>query len=48
MNMCLFLFFSVLSVYMFVKDVALLGNEARLTNQELKHLLVSSIVSACR
>ena len=46
--MCLFVIFYVLSVYMFVENVALLGDEARLTYQELKHLLVGPIVSSCR
>ena len=46
--MCLFVIFYVHFVYVLVEYVALLGNEARLTNQELKHLLVGSIVSSCR
>ena len=48
MNMCLFVFLPVLFVYKFVKYIALLGDEARLTDQELKHLLVRAIVSSRR
>ena len=37
-----------LSVYVFVENVALLRNKARLANQITKHLLVGAIVSSRR
>ena len=44
--MCLFVIFYVLLVYMLIKYVSLLGDEAGLTDQELEHRLIGSIVSA--
>ena len=44
--MCLFVIFYVFFVYVFVENVALLGNEAGLADQELKHRLIGAVVGA--